>query len=145
MHTMKSNMINILKNGLKQRKVRNTLIGLYVLLIIGLSASARATEMRIFPQPPQASAANQLQSFVGEMIVSVDGQTYLMTEDATYELRSNHDLTAYNGQSVEVIGFEIKHKVGPVYEFQMANPLQAVEERMPVAPVVIVYNVSILQ
>lgn len=142
---MKNSMMNILKTGLKQRKVRNTLIGLYVLLIIGLSASARATEMRIFPQPPQASAANQLESFVGEMIVSVDGQFFLMTEDATYELRSNQDLAGFNGQLVEVIGFEIKHKVGPVYEFQFANPLQANDERLPVAPVVIVYNVSILQ
>lgn len=142
---MKNNMMSILKNGLKQRRVRNTLIGFYILLIIGISASARATEMRIFPQPPQATANNQLKNFVGEMIVSVDGQFYLMTEDSTYELRSNQDLSAFNGQTVEVIGFEIKHKVGPVYEFQSTNPLQVEDERLPVAPVVIVYNVSILQ
>lgn len=142
---MKNNMMSILKNGLKQRKVRNSLIGIYILLIIGLSASARANEMRIFPQPPPATAANQLQNFVGEMIVTADGQFYLMTEFATYELRSNQDLSVYSGQIVEVIGFEIKYKVGPVYQFQSINPLQVESERLPVAPVVIVYNVSILQ
>lgn len=141
---MKS-LIATLTYGIQQRRIRNALIGLYILLIIGISASARATEMRIFPQPPQDTQSNQLQNFVGEMIVSVDGQFFLMTEETTYELRSNADLTAMNGQMVAVTGFEIKHKVGPVYQFQSVIPLQTDEEKLSVAPVLIVYNVSIIQ
>lgn len=139
------NFSKSLTQRIKQRRVRNTLIGLYVALILGMSVSARASDMRIFPQPPKATQSAKLQSFVGEMMLSADGQFFLMTEDSAYELRSSRDLSNMNGQMVEVIGFEIKHKVGPVYQLQSVTPPQTDEEQLPAAPVVIVYNVSVLQ
>lgn len=140
-----SHILNTIKNGLLQKRVRNLLIGLYVLVIIGLSATARAEDMRIFPQPPKATQSTQnLQVFEGEIVAAVDGRTFLVTEASTYELRGSQDLTDLNGEFVRVVGTEIKHKVGPVYQYMSFNPLQNDDAQYAAAPVVIVYNVSVL-
>ena len=150
----------VVKKALQQKRVRTALIGLYVLIIIGLSATARAEDSsnwKVFPHPPkqtQSVAAyvtdshlgnqDQLESFVGEVLVTVDGRCFLMNGESSYELRSVEDLTSLNGFMVDVIGTEIKHKVGPVYKLQTVTPLQT-EEGLAVAPVVIVHNVSIIE
>lgn len=148
MQSIMNNIVTGLKQSMRRKSVRTTLIGLYILLILGLSASARA-DYTIFPQPPRPTLGmqNQLQNFSGEVAVDEDGRVYLVTTDEmTYELRSSvQDLAVFNGQNVEVIGYEVKYKVGPVYQFQSVIPLQIDEEKLPVAPVLVVYNVSIIQ
>lgn len=143
---MKNVLFNI-KKTLQQKRVRNLLIGLYVLLIIGLSASARASEMGIFPQPPkqtQSESNQELQSFIGEMVVTLDGRAFLMDGQTAYELRSEEELSQFNGYMVEVIGVEIKHKVGPAYQLQSVTPLQTADGGLSVGPVVIVSDVNLI-
>lgn len=134
-----------LKNGLGQKRVRNVLIGLYVLLIIGLSASARA-EVQILQQVSLGlHQSTELQSFVGEVVRSDAGYLYLVTENATYELQSTQNLASFEGQLVEVTGMEIKYKNVPAYQLVSVTPLQTEDDRLPAVPVVIVYDVSLVE
>lgn len=121
--------------------IRNTLITLYVLIMLGISATARA-EMRIFPIFPGHNQV-EARSYVGDVAMSADGRFYLIVTDVeVYELRSNVDLQDYNGMIVEVLGSELKHKVGPVVETASLDPLQAVEIEGVDAPVLVVFGIS---
>lgn len=117
----------------KQPRVQKVLIGLYVLLVLGLTATARAGELA------------QVQTLRGQVVMAVDERFYLVSEDETsaVELRANEDLSPFNGHVVNVIVEELKHKVGPVYETLSTDPLQMDEEKLPVVPVVFVLDIGV--
>lgn len=122
------------------QKIRNLLITIYVLVILGISAAAKA-EQTIFPVTGHNQA--DVQSYTGQLAVSVDDKTYLIVNEHTYyELAAAQDLTEFNGQSVKVDGVVITHKAGPVFELMSLDPLSIDEREHKVAPVLIVYKVS---
>lgn len=95
--------------------IKNALIALYVILVLGFAATAKAqmSVMPIFPEPETV----QTQTHAGEIAMTVDGRFYLIVSDSVYfELLSNIDLSEYADAYVEVVGVELQHKVGPVYE-----------------------------
>jgi hypothetical protein len=129
--------------GRSDNRIRNFLIGIYILVILGISASARAdfSVDPIFGKVPQA----EIQLFRGEVALTFDGTSYLVvSENEFYELASSEqiDLTQYNGQQVLVNGFELKHKSGPVITTQALDPLDGAVGEKRGAHVLIVFEIS---
>ncbi|MFN7729041.1 MAG: hypothetical protein ACK5P7_07790 [Bdellovibrio sp.] len=131
-----------MKRAIENSKIRNALILVYVLIVLGFSASARA-DQSIFPIHGAGAAAAQLKSLVGEVAVTVEGQVYLIVSDEVfYELRSSEDLTVFNGQKVQVQGFELMYKVGPVYKTFLMDPLSEEKVDQNPALVLVVLQIS---
>ncbi|MBX2995657.1 MAG: hypothetical protein KF681_12570 [Bdellovibrionaceae bacterium] len=131
-----------MKLALENSKVRNALILIYVLIVLGFSASARA-EMSNFPIHKGVGAAVQMKTFVGEVAVTAEGQTYLIvSNELFYELQSNEDLSVFNGQQVQVQGYELMHKSGPVYQLYSMDPLSEEGASQVSAPVLVVLQIS---
>lgn len=120
--------------------LRNSLITIYVLIVLAFSATAKA-QMKIMPisnTPVQV----QIQSYVGQLAMTLEGQFYLIvSEDKVFELQSNIDLSDFNGMIVSVDGYEVKHKVGPVAELASLDPLPRNNEAT-VAPLLVVFGIS---
>ena len=130
-------MTNILSN---KSFLRNALITVYILIVLGLSATARAemTVLPIFTGHEQV----QTKVYTGEIAMTVDGNFYLIvSDDEYYELKANIDLNDYNGQTVQVNGYELKRKVGPVLQMASLDPLPESTE-LPGAPVLVVFGIS---
>lgn len=125
----------------QKKYVRNSLITLYVLLVLGISATARAqnTVMPIFNGDEQV----QTEVYQGQVVLAMNGQVFLVVSNKEfYELQSNVDLSEYNGEQVVVEAYEVKHKVGPVFETASLDPLQGDEIEPVAAPVLIVFGIS---
>ncbi len=128
-------------------KVRNVLIAIYILAVLGFSASARANidVYPAFPNMKSAAQAPQVKTLVGEVAVAVDGRVYLVvSEDVVYELHNTtQDLASFNGQRVQVQGYEYMYKVGPVYQVMSFSSLlsESSEEKVS-APVLVVLQIS---
>ncbi len=125
----------------QKKLVRNSLIALYVLLVLGISATARAQSgvMPIFTGDEQV----QTEVFEGQVVLAMNGQVFLVVSDKEfYELQSNVDLSGYNGQQVAVEAYEVKHQVGPVFETASLDPLQGDDLEPAAAPVLIVFGIS---
>lgn len=139
-----SELFNSILLKLKQRRVRNILIGLYVLFILGLSATVKATEVHILPTPE--SAQMKIATIQGTAFQSVDGKMFLQTADLNvFELRAEHlDLVQFDGSPVLVTGYEYKHRVGPVLQTSAFNPLQNDDSQLAQAPVVLVFSIESL-
>lgn len=122
--------------------LRNALITIYILAVLGISATAHA-QQTIYPIFA-GRAPVQSQSYVGEIAVSVDGDTYLVvSEQEVYQLKSNVDLIDYNGQKVTIEGLELnKHKILPVVETQSLDPLPGNERAPAKTPVLVVFGIS---
>lgn len=120
--------------------VRNVLITLYILVVLGFSATARA-ENTTFPIFIDRSGI-EAQAYVGEIALTVDGQVFLVvSENKYFELMSNADLSDFNGMKVQIDGIELKHKVGPVLQLQTVDPLPN-RRQEKVAPVLVVLGIS---
>jgi hypothetical protein len=124
----------------KKIMIRNALITFYILIVLGFSATARAnTIMPIFVDHEQVKT----QVYAGEIAVTVDGDTYLVvSETEYYRLESNIDLKEFNGLAVEIEAFELKHKVGPVFEVASVDPLPGFKAENGVTPVLIVFQIQ---
>lgn len=132
------NFINILS----AKAVRNILIGLYILVILGISASARA-DVQIYPVVDRIQKS-QIHQFSGELTMTLDGSAYLIvSEKEFYELASSEiDFDQFNGSKVTVEGFEFKHKSGPVFTPFSMDPLDGELSVKRVAPVLVVFGIS---
>jgi hypothetical protein len=122
--------------------IRNALITIYILVVLGISATAHA-QRTIYPIFTGHSQI-QSQSYVGEIAMTVDHDFYLVvSEQEVYQLQSNVDLVDYNGRKVDVEGLELnKHKTGPVVETLSLDPLPGNERPSVNAPVLVVFGIS---
>lgn len=122
--------------------VRNTLVTVYVFIVLVFSATAKA-QMTIMPILDKGHAQIQIQNYVGEVAMTVDGQFYLViNENQAYELKSNVDLAPFNGLMVSVDGYELKYKVKPVVELASLDPLPGNIDETTVAPLLVVFGIS---
>lgn len=127
---------------IKRTSLRTILIAIYVIVVLGFSATVKA-DQSLFPI--HQGGTYKTSTYVGEIAMTVDSQFFLIIDDNTYfQLESQNDLSDFNGKVVQVIGYELKHKVGPVYTLQSLDPLlnDGVVENKIVAPVLIVFNIS---
>ena len=104
--------------------LKNILIGIYVIIVLGFSAFAKA-DYRILPVPP--SQQQHVNKYIGYVTQSVEGKFYLVIDEENeiaYELVGQMDFSQFNGWTVKVLGFENSmHKVGPVLSTQSFDPL----------------------
>ena len=109
--------------------LKNTLIALYVLVVLAISAVARAGVLPNGVQDEQNSAS-ELQNYnfkthVGEIVALADGSLVLAMEDqqSFVVLKSQIDLTPFVGSKVMVNGIELEHQLAPNFDLQTEDPL----------------------
>jgi hypothetical protein len=125
----------------KKNLVRNTLITIYVLAVLGISANAKA-EMEIKPIFTGYKPAIS-QTFVGEVAMTPDQDFYLIvSEQEVYQLAANIDLTEFNGQSVFVQAFKSKYKSSETQKVGFLDPLPESDKEALAAPVLVVIGIS---
>ncbi|MGZ5280250.1 MAG: hypothetical protein ACXWC9_09920 [Pseudobdellovibrionaceae bacterium] len=121
--------------------IRNALITIYILVVLGISATAKA-EMTINPIFTEYQTS-QSEMFVGEVAMTIDQEFYLiLSETEFYKLESNVDLFDYNGQKVEVEAVKIMHLNGPAIGASSVDPLPGRSETAVAAPVLVVFQIS---
>ena len=130
------NLVNAKFNTFKKPTVQKILIGLYVLVVLGISATVRA------------ETNQNLRTYKGEVVVTLDEKVYLVNANKTHAVQlrsSSQDLKEFNGMNVELIGEELKHMVGPVVTISSMDPLQMDEARTPAVPVVLVFEIGVVK
>lgn len=121
--------------------IQNTLITVYILVVLGISATARA-EMDILPIFTQHESV-ATKDFVGEVAMTPNREFFLIvSENEVYKLESNVDLFDYNGQKVSVEGYELKHATGPVANTWSLDPLPGNENKAEADHVLVVFGIS---
>jgi hypothetical protein len=121
--------------------IQNTLITIYILIVLGLSATAKA-EMNINPVFTDHQAV-QTETFVGQVAMTVDQNFYLIVSDTEfYQLESNVDLIGYNGQQVAIEAYKIMHSIGPATHASSVDPLPGRGDQAVAAPVLVVFGIS---
>jgi len=119
--------------------IRNILITIYILVILGISATVRA-DYRILPVTGDEAQATQL--YKGEVAVTIEGTAYLvMSDDQVFELKSQEDVTSFNGQLVLIKGFENKYKIQPI-EMLDTDPLLDDQHSQKAIPVLTVLKIT---
>lgn len=119
--------------------IRNALITIYILVVLGISATSRA-EVSI-EQPIRPPDLSQAKDFTGELAMSTDGRFFLVVSDQEYyELETSVDLTQFNGEMVLVHGIEPKRQIQPVVQVASLDPLDEAQ-RKP-APALVVLGIS---
>lgn len=124
----------------QQNMIRNILITVYILVVLSISATARAS-MTIDPiftgYKPVAS-----QTYIGEVAMTPNRDFFLVvSESQVYQLAANVDLIEFNGLTVEVDATELKHVTGPVQTSSSLDPLPRTEDAVAV-PVLVVFGIS---
>ena len=122
--------------------VRNALIALYVLIVLGFSASAKADQDETsYEEDTEISVP----VFAGQVAMTSQGKFMLVvSETEIYELRSKADLGQFLGQNVLVKGFDIMYQVKPAADdMGHSDPLlNFPSPQQKVCPVLIVYEIS---
>ncbi len=120
--------------------LRNALITAYILIVLGLSATARA-QMSINPVFGEREQI-RTKVYTGEIVSADDAHFYLVvSRSESYELLANIDLADYADQTVQIDGYELKHKVGPVLKTASLDPLPE-GNKLPGAPMLVVFGIS---
>jgi len=123
------------------KNIRNILIGIYVLVVLGISAVAKA-EYRILPYPPHQQSVK----YVGTIAQSADGAFYLIIDaekEIFFQVYGNMDFAQFNGWQVKVIGVEDKmYKVGPVLSVASYDPLNEGTDENVAAPKLHVLSIN---
>lgn len=106
----------------QSKSIKRLLIATYILVVLGISAAAKADVSAL---PVFGNGQFHASSLVGQLIYSTEGAPYLfLNEDTAILLKSRLDLTPYHGQVIEVVGIDLKNNGGPVYEVSSQDPLQ---------------------
>ncbi|MGZ3768383.1 MAG: hypothetical protein ACXVCP_01420 [Bdellovibrio sp.] len=100
--------------------IRNALIAVYILVVLAISAIARAENVNY----------SELQKYnykthVGEVVALADGSFVLAMDDQQtfFQLQSQNDLTPYAGYKVMISGIELEHQIASNYELKTVDPL----------------------
>jgi hypothetical protein len=125
---------------MKNTTVRNFLIILYVLIILGFSATSKA-EGFLNTAALLKNAATTVQ---GSVTQTIDGHFYLIVDESHFfELKSDFNLEPFNGWFSSVSGYETSlHKVGPVFSTASMDPLSESEGKSVAAPVLLVLSIN---
>jgi hypothetical protein len=109
--------------------IKNALIAVYILLVLAISAVARAGVLpNVATQGDEVIGAESsnydYQTRVGEVAVLADG-TFVLVLDAqnTILLQSNFDLTPFVGFKVMISGIAQEHQLAPAYGSHSVDPL----------------------
>ena len=104
------------------------MIALYVIVVIATSMSARANQLTWMPRSdvPNTLPKN-LVRVSGQIQLDQDGVAFLVLENTYYELvdKEGEPLRLANlaDKHVQVLGFQPRYNVGPVYHTFASSPL----------------------
>lgn len=110
---MTKDLIKFLNN----KKIRNSLIVIYILTVLGFSVASKA-DMKIAPFPGLKSS--QVHNFVGDVVSTLDGEYYLIVSDHVFYRLSakNIDFQSFDGLRVIVTSLDYNRKIGPIVHLQ---------------------------
>lgn len=121
--------------------IRNALITIYILVVLGISATARA-QMTINPIFTDYKPVST-QTYVGQIAMTPNQEFYLIvSETEVYQLETNVDLMDYNGAQVAIEAYELKHKTSPTVETASLDPLPGAEKTSKAHRVLVVFGIS---
>ena len=115
---------------------KNALIAIYILLVLAISAVARAG---VFPnnatQGDETSDSLgqklEFKTHVGSVVVLEDGSLVLsINQKLHFILRSQSDLTSYIGSKVMISGVELDQQSSLSYEIDSKDPLPRVSSQV---------------
>jgi hypothetical protein len=115
---------------------KNALIAFYILLVLAISAAARAG---VFPN--NATQGDELsdsstqkldfKTHVGSVLVLEDGSVVLsINQQNHFILRSQSDLTSYIGSKVMISGIELDQQSSLLYESDSKGPLPRINSQV---------------
>lgn len=110
--------------------IRNTLIAVYILAVLAISAVARAEVVAGVPDLTVNEVGNfDFQRHTGEIVQTENGSLVLVVNgsNTVFALQSHFDLTPFIGTKVMINGIELEYKLAPVYEIQTVDPLPGFE------------------
>lgn len=109
--------------------IKNTLIAIYIIAVLAISAVARAG---VLPNQANGDGVSStdvqnynFKNYVGDIVALADGSFVLAMEDqqSVLFLKSQLDLTAFIGFKVMVSGIELEHQLAPNFELESVDPL----------------------
>lgn len=109
--------------------LKNALIAIYILVVLAISAGARAGVLPSHAHGEELSSSEaqnyNFKTQVGEVVTLADGSFALVSADQQNMLilKSQIDLTAYIGLNVMISGIELEHQLAPNYELDTVDPL----------------------
>lgn len=110
--------------------VRNALIAVYIIIVLTISAVARAGVLPNNAQGEDLVSSGELQNYnfkthVGEIVALADGSLVLAMDDQQtfFYVKAQFDLTPYIGSKVMISGIELEHQLAPNYELDIVDPL----------------------
>lgn len=123
-------MAKFIQKSLRDHKIRNLLIGLYILMILAFSASAKA----------------ETRTYEGEITQTADGSSYLVVSDREYyEVVSNEiNFDEFSGSFVQLTAEVVKLTAGPVFTTQFSEVSDSgVEANVPVGNTMLLHVLGI--
>lgn len=112
--------------------IRNALIAIYILVVLAISAVARAGVLPNNAIQGEEVTAAELQKYnykthVGQVVALEDGSFALtINQQVAFVLQSQFDLTSYVGSKVMISGIELDQQLAPAYGQNTVDPLPGV-------------------
>lgn len=112
--------------------IRNALIAIYILVVLAISAVARAGVLPNIAAQGQEITATELQNYnykthVGRIVALEDGSFVLaINQQIRLVLQSQFDLTPYVGSKVMISGIELDQQLAPSYGLDSVDPLPGI-------------------
>ncbi|HEX7674682.1 MAG TPA: hypothetical protein VF412_10955 [Bdellovibrio sp.] len=112
--------------------IRNALIAIYILVVLAISAVARAGVLPNNAIQGEEVTATELQKYnykthVGQVVALEDGSFALtINQQVAFVLQSQFDLTSYVGSKVMISGIELDQQLAPAYGQNTVDPLPGV-------------------
>ena len=109
--------------------IKNALIAVYILVVLTISAVARAGVLPNYANGEEINAIDaqnyNFKTHVGEVVALADGSLVLAIEEQQmiFSLKSQIDLTPFVGYKVMVSGIELEHQLAPNFELESVDPL----------------------
>lgn len=110
--------------------IRNALIAIYILIVLAISAVARAGVLpnTALNEGNISEAQNyNFKSHTGDVVALGDGSLVLVINQQSFvTLQSQIDLTPYVGSKVMMSGIELEHQLAPNFELDVVDPLPVI-------------------
>lgn len=115
----------------KTTVIRNTLIAIYILIVLAISAVARAGVLPNTAMNEEMNTSDvqnyNFKSHTGDVVALADGSLVLVIDQQSFvTLQSQIDLTPYIGSKVMMSGIELEHQLAPNYELDVVDPLPVI-------------------
>lgn len=110
--------------------VRNALIVIYILAVLGFSAAARASILpdHVNYDTQIENTLSQASEYVGQIGVIPESNTYVLNiGDRLLTLATDIDLSQFVGSNVMISGIEAEQLSSPGQKFGSVDPLPGIE------------------